>query len=171
MYDNIPLDNAEAQLQLELLKATMGLSYRWGCEDFDANSKQECKRRVEELCNVSFDADEPMDRQMFVLTDNICAMCWDEDAKELTCFPEYIFRLNYRLPKEIFSSFIEVPFENTTIPIPTKYHEMLTIEYGDYLSPVRGPASHNYPVYKEQEKMLFEKYREFGMEIPEIFRE
>lgn len=37
------------------------------------------------------------------------------------------------LRKEFFDNLIWVDFENTTMPIPQKYHEYLSIQYGDYM--------------------------------------
>ena len=36
------------------------------------------------------------------------------------------------IPKELFEAFIEVDFEGHKFPIPVRYHEYLTITYGDY---------------------------------------
>lgn len=35
--------------------------------------------------------------------------------------------------KEWYNSTIEMPFENTTLPVPIGYHEILTTEYGNYM--------------------------------------
>lgn len=35
--------------------------------------------------------------------------------------------------KEWYSSTVDMPFENTTLPVPVGYHEILTTEYGDYM--------------------------------------
>lgn len=37
------------------------------------------------------------------------------------------------IKKEFFEELIWVDFENTTMPIPKKYHEYLSIQYGDYM--------------------------------------
>ena len=98
-------------------------------------------------------------------------MYYDIQPKEVTYFLEFMLKPELRFPIEFFSSFIEVPFEYTTIPIPEKYHEILTLEYGDYMTPVRGAATHNYPFYKQLEEKLFNAYKEQGIEIPKYLKE
>lgn len=171
VYDNIPLNKEEEELHLHLLKATSVLSQLWNDEEMSPTERQTYLHQVEELCNISFNQEESLEQQMFVLTDNICSLYWEEKAKEVTYFPSFLTMPHLRYPIELFSNFIEVPFENIMIPIPTAYHEILTIEYGDYMTPVQGTSSHNYPFFKTQEEILFEKYESLGMEIPEEFRE
>lgn len=152
VYDNIPLNKNEEEMQLQLLQIAYTLSQRWNSDEMDMDKKMEYLHQVEELCHVSFNMETSLEQQMFVLTDNICAMYWEDDAEEVTYFPEFLFHRDVRFPKSLFTNIVEVPFENTTIPIPVAYDEILTIEYGDWKEPVRGTASHGYPVYKEQEK-------------------
>ena len=40
-------------------------------------------------------------------------------------------------------STIQLPFEDRSFPCPAGYHEVLTAQYGDYMTPVKDGASHN----------------------------
>lgn len=44
---------------------------------------------------------------------------------------------------EWFDSYIELPFENTTICCPSEYEKILERQYGDWRTPVRGGAAHS----------------------------
>lgn len=74
---------------------------------------------------------------------------------------------DYHIPVEAYRSWTMMPFEYTTIPVPDGYDYILKVKYGDnYMTPVRGGGSHDYPFYKKQEqalKSIIEK--EFGISI------
>ncbi len=171
VYDKFPLDKTEETIHFNLIKATFALSQLWNNEELPPEERQAYLHQIEELCNISFNQEESLEQQMFVLTDNICAMYWDQKAKEVTYFPDFLAAPHLRYPIEWYSKFINVPFENITIPIPAAYHEILTLQYGDYMTPVQGGSNHNYPFFKHQEEMLFEEFKRQGMEVPEQFRE
>lgn len=49
--------------------------------------------------------------------------------------------------KEWFKEAVRVPFEDTTIPVPTGYHEFLTALYGDYMQLPPVAKRVNHPAY------------------------
>ena len=58
--------------------------------------------------------------------------------------------------REWYDEVVWLPFENTVIPAPKNYHDSLIRLYGqNYMVPKRYEA-HDYPFYKEQEKILME---------------
>ena len=46
-----------------------------------------------------------------------------------------------------YHEFTRVPFEFMTIPVPVQYDHALTIQYGDYMKPVKGGAYHASAIY------------------------
>jgi lipopolysaccharide cholinephosphotransferase len=52
------------------------------------------------------------------------------------------FNPNLLFDKKLFASTIIMPFENISMPVPIGYDEILTIQYGDYMTPVREPTMH-----------------------------
>ena len=40
------------------------------------------------------------------------------------------------------SSYVDLPFENTTVPCPIDYEKVLTKQYGDWRTPVMNGAMH-----------------------------
>ena len=58
------------------------------------------------------------------------------------------------LPKEYYDEAVRIPFENTTIPVPARYNEMLGNRYGDYLIPKKIWNGHNYPYFEGQRENL-----------------
>ena len=60
-----------------------------------------------------------------------------------------------------------------TVPVPTGYEEILSTVYGDYMTPVKSPSLHDYPIYKSQWSAMEELFREKGItrSIPEFCRD
>jgi len=56
--------------------------------------------------------------------------------------------------KELYQKTIRIPFENTTIPVPAYYNQVLSKKYGNYCEVRKGCAGHNYPFFEGQKKDL-----------------
>lgn len=69
------------------------------------------------------------------------------------------------LPKEYYDETVRLPFENTTIPVPASYHQILKNRYGDYLEIHKVWNGHDYPFYEGQRKNL-QKVADF--KLPEF---
>ncbi len=44
--------------------------------------------------------------------------------------------------KQWYEETLYMPFENMLMPVPVGYHEILTKQYGDYMTPVKAPSLH-----------------------------
>ena len=62
----------------------------------------------------------------------------------------------YAYPKEWFSNYIMMPFEDLQVKLPVGYHEYLTYMYGDYmkLPPEENRVSNHYHYYSNSEEGL-----------------
>lgn len=67
--------------------------------------------------------------------------------------------------KELYQSIIRLPFEDTTIPVPTAYNTVLTSRYGNYLRMRKVWDGHDYPFFEGQmeeiEQLSGEKFPGF----------
>lgn len=78
--------------------------------------------------------------------------------------------------RDIFDDWMLLPFENTEIRVPVKYHEFLQTLYGpDYMTPVRGAAVHDYPYYKKQlgeglEELIEKVWHPYSFWAPDLDR-
>lgn len=66
-----------------------------------------------------------------------------------------------KFPKEWFSEQYGATFENSMIPIPSGYHELLYTIYGDYCHYTPKTGCHEYPYYARQLRQL----REYVSEV------
>lgn len=169
LYDNIPSDEDEFNLQLELLKIVYAFGRQYNTDELTEEEKIENLHQIEELCNVKFTDDKPIEKQLLTLANYLASLYWDIDTTEVGIIGRLLKDSNFRFKKEWVSSTVDVPFENTTIPIPIGFHEILTLRYQDYMTPVISP-SHDYPCYKNQEKTLFEHFDSLGIPVPDYLK-
>ncbi len=44
--------------------------------------------------------------------------------------------------RQLFEKTLYMPFEDMEIPVPAGYDEILRLNYGDYMTPVKAPSGH-----------------------------
>lgn len=66
----------------------------------------------------------------------------DESSSQIACVSFCMASVFYALDKKFFEKTLYVPFEDITMPVPGGYNEILTILYGDYMTPVKAPSMH-----------------------------
>lgn len=108
-------------------------------------------------------------RELRKLADNIFQIFPEEGARELTELRWLVLgklsNAHYR--KEWYDKIIYMPFEGFQMPVPVGYDEILRCMYGDYMTPVQGTASHDYPKFKKQLKII-EQWKQSVGETREI---
>ena len=77
----------------------------------------------------------------------------DESRKIGQIFP-WVLKGNKGEPKEYYDKIIELPFEDTTIPVPAYYHTILSGRYGNYNEIHKVWDGHTYPFFEGQKKDL-----------------
>lgn len=111
---------------------------------------------LEEMCHTEIDRNGNIFNQLLRLADRICQTYREEDSP-------YLSRVSLHneekelLRKDWYSDRIWMPFENITVPVPVGYDRILTSIYGDYMTPVRGAAAHDYPFYKKQQEEIADR--------------
>lgn len=161
--DIFPLDyisriKEEQELHLQLFHIVMGAVDTVTSSEMDANDIEEYLRGVEEVTKVKIDRNKPLKQALTSLAEKISSIFTDADADEVAGVWRLVYQKNFHFPKQWFDDLIEVPFETTTMPIPREYDKILRIKMGDnYMTPIKQ-ITHDYPFYKKQEDMIFEKY-------------
>ena len=93
-------------------------------------------------------------KELMLATDRLYAMYPAETAEEVALMVFWAEKGSHRYKRAMFDETVMVPFENTYLPAPARYDEVLRIEYGDYMQVHRDGSAHDYPLYKAQEEML-----------------
>lgn len=116
---------------------------------------------IEELCDTNLIRHQDsyaMRVQLYQLAEKLFCMFSESEADTLTrMMPDGLYgNSNMRLPKEYYDDMLWIPFENTMIPVPYAYDEMLRRRYGDYMKLVRDAGGHDYPFFEIQRQHLQE---------------
>lgn len=88
------------------------------------------------------------------LIDRIGAMYRPDESDAVSIIQDFTAGRFPATPINWIHPTIDVPFENTTIPVPNQYDCILRRKYGNYRTFLRGGSSHFYPFYKDQAKLL-----------------
>lgn len=170
--DYIPRNKQDEEIQLKLLVAANLLAQTWQSEHITEEEKMACLKELTELTGAQIREGIPVHQQLYQLSDSICALYHEEDSDEITLLCMLSARPHYRLPKQCYDYLIDMPFENTVIPVPEDYDRILKLRYGEnYMVPVKHWGTHDYPFFKKQEQQLKMYYENEKKEMPQCFAE
>lgn len=164
--DYIPRNKEEEEMQVELLNIVFSaeaLVKNGEVEEEDKEELDQLLQNIQELCRFEFQADRPIQYQLRELGEQLLGLYSEEDSDTLTSMTDFASGWDYRVPKEDYDSVIMMPFEKIKVPVPVGYDTILTIKYGEYMTPVKVGGGHDYPFYEEQEQMLKEVLDEHGL--------
>lgn len=160
VVENLPRDKKCEQEQIDAVKLISAIYYlrcdlknkEEGSDEYQELSRieKEALGKIQKLAKISFPEWNPTDQELFILEDEIVSLYGDEDSDYLTHYTCLANGKDYYIPKEVYSTAIEMPFENTTIPVPIGYDYLLRKKYGDdYMTPINIGAGHDYPFYNK----------------------
>lgn len=169
--DRIPQNNADEKIQVNLCHIAHTLCLNWDIPENDIQwadkSKWEYLEEIEQLSGYRFDRQRPIKEQLYFLGDRIAAMYYDVESNIITNVPWLYTDPHYRIPRTCFDKVIEIPFENTVLPVLEDYDLLCKLSYGDnYMTPVKE-YQHDY--LKKQIEYLREIFKKRGEELPKTF--
>lgn len=162
--DELPTDQEEEDRYFDLVRYLLTLIDeirldKEGVLPVDAAELESHIRRLEELCQVSFDRSRPVKQQLYEFFEKeVSPKYAGTGAKELTSLSWWRKNRNCRVPRECYADGIKIPFENTDIVVPVGYEDLLRRKYGaGWMIPVRAGGAHEYPSYEDQQAYLDEE--------------
>ncbi len=160
--DIFPLDRLYKDDNKEQERVRRGKAVRKAFElirsqGIDAEETRSALAGIERDNHVILHRKGNIQRELVLLFEKIGMECRDEDYDYLAVAYAWIFDNYGKCPRYLYEDRIEVPFENTTIMVSSKYDELLTIYYSDYMTVRRSGGAHGYPVFGSQEKILKDK--------------
>lgn len=160
VQDYIPRNKEDHDLRNQMFDIVAGTARLMEKGEIEEEDMKDNIAAIEEMCNYQFDNETSMIGQLYYLADRISAMYTREEADYVAVVRHRMHGGEYPIKKEIYDDIIRVPFEKMTIPIPRDFHSNLVMHYGEeYMVPRIGVgAGHDYPVYKEQERAVIEKF-------------
>ena len=117
---------------------------------------------IERKNKVNLKKNSSLPHSLLLLSERIYMSFSMDEAEHVALMPYWVSKHNHKYPKSLFTDTILLRFENTFLPAPAIYDEVLRIEYGEYMEIHKDGGVHEYPVYKEQEEI----YRRVKGEYP-----
>ncbi|MBQ0027009.1 MAG: LicD family protein [Lachnospiraceae bacterium] len=162
--DYVSRDPQRAKEIYEKYYFMMNVLTHW--ENYSANGILEEKiARIERELNTSISRDEGLYNTVWKLSETLISSTEEKDADYVTNFFIKCLRENgLNIKKENYDAIQMHKFEFFEVPVPAGYDEVLTVMYGDYMTPVKRYYSHDYPFYKEQAAELERMLKESGID-------
>lgn len=149
--DNITEDKDRLDKQISGLRFLLKMVQSIPEEAPYSDDVLELMRKVENTFGIPIDYNNRLRHELKKIYDIVCAIYQNEKTEEVCSMIDFDEGWDYHAKREWYEDICELPFENTTIPVPAGYDGLLRIKYGkDYMTPRNVGSSHNYPFYKSQ---------------------
>lgn len=119
-------------------------------KDDDSDNQREKISQLEERFNCHINENENIIHQINLAIEKRMSQYPEEKATLVTHIPDWIKKRNTEYSKDIFDNLVYMKFENTCVPVSSKYEEQLKVQYGEYIEMVKGFAGHDFPYFIDQ---------------------
>ena len=155
--DYIPRKKEDEKRQCQLINIVRGTLQNMTLEAPTDPQVLSAVKDIQKLCRVKFDRTVPLKTQLARLVDKLSAMYKANEADDVGFIVDLANGKDYHIKKEAYAEMIMMPFENIMIPVPVGYDAILKVKYGEnYMTPIRGASSHEYPFYRKQQRNVAE---------------
>lgn len=111
---------------------------------------------IEKMSGEQIIRTNPLQHELKLIVDKLSQWGNASNSDAMCHMIPYALAGDYRVSLDCYDESIEMPFFDITIPVPVKYGEILTAEYGaNYMTPLIGHnQGHEYPFYRKQREAL-----------------
>lgn len=110
---------------------------------------------IQQTFHVTFNPRNRLFHELKKLVDILSSKYTANESCEVCSMIDLAGGWDYHVPIDCYKDITDMPFENTTIPVPIGYDTILKIKYGEgYMTPLNTGSSHDYPFYAKQEQAL-----------------
>lgn len=126
----------------------------------DEKSFYDRLHKIEELLEIRFEmiSDKPLSLQIMETCDAFCATYKRYECDSLVSLPYFIRDGIHVFDDRLYQEYIEMPFENSYMPVPPGYDTIMRSYFGNYMRPIHVFTGHEYPWYSSIELEIREKY-------------
>ncbi len=103
--------------------------------------------------------------KLFELAEGLMQKVKEEDAERIGQIFPWVLKGGEGYPKDFFDKIVRLPFENTDIPVPVGYFDLLTVHYGNIFEVRKTWTGHDYPFFEGQKR---EFVRSANVMLPEF---
>ena len=158
VLDYVSRDEVAEKERDTLAMHTIAIADMIGEGRLDGLMREHELQKIEMECDIKISrelSDVEQKRLLYGVVELIFSRFTDEESDQLSqLFPHGLRNPNFRFSKECYETAIELPYENTRIPVPIQYCKMLKNRYGNYMELVRNAGGHDYPFFELQKKQL-----------------
>ena len=158
VLDYVSRDKEAERKRDELALHTIAAADMIGEGKMRPKAMEQVLKNLEQICKIQISRNlstTEMRRELYGVVELLFGWFKEEEADELTqLFPFGLKPDGFRISKKCYEQALELPYENTRIPVPLQYCEMLERKYGDYMRLVRDAGGHDYPFFEAQKKQL-----------------
>ena len=150
-------DNPEDEEYRKNLLRMLGLVMYYGLQKgVNGKAFQQKLKKIENLLQIHLDREKPIIPQIYRVFNKVCQEFNGSGGEEVALLQYHIHKQNrYAYPKSLFQKTKEILFCGLELPAPEDFDKVLQLTYGDYKKVVRGTAEHEYPFFKEWEKIFW----------------
>lgn len=153
--DYIPSDKNVMNEQLQEIELVLSAASSLPEDKAVTLEQMNLVENIQKTFNVTFNPDNRLFHELKKLVDILCSKYTASSSHEVCSMIDLAGGWDYHVPIECYQNTIDMPFENTTIPVPAGYDTILKIKYGEnYMTPMNVGSSHDYPFYSKQEQAL-----------------
>ena len=153
--DYIPSDKNVMNEQLQEIELVLSAASSLPEDKAVTPEQMNLVENIQKTFHVIFNPDNRLFHELKKLVDILCSKYTASRSHEVCSMIDLAGGWDYHVPIECYQNTIDMPFENTTIPVPAGYDIILKIKYGEnYMTPMNGGGSHDYPFYSKQEQAL-----------------
>lgn len=148
ILDNPPADNAENDIVSAMFEIVYGLCYD---EKISVESIEKALSFLEECFNLRLNTDDytQIKKIMLTIAQELMASYDQNETGDLLKLDGGGYSLK-RYKTEWFKDMLWMPFENTYVPVPIGYEDVMAKNFGSgYMNVVMGGGMHDYPGFKE----------------------
>lgn len=109
---------------------------------------------LEQLSGFQIDRQKSIPNQLLRAANHVCRRYNKKKMDTISMLAE---EKSFYLKSEWYRTTEYLDFENVMLPCPGNYEAVLTALYGEWRTPVRNMASHDYPFYNKQTSVLREE--------------
>lgn len=157
VLDYVAPEPEDERKRLEITRIVSSAAAGINAENQNSQEVKELLARIEDMLNVKFTNDKPIDWQLRILKQDLYSMYTGNPKSGYVALMSYWMDCgNHKYPISCFSETAYLPFENMMMPVPACYNQVLSIEYGNYMKIRQSGGVHGYPFYTGMRKQLFE---------------
>lgn len=153
--DGVPDDPEERMLLCDIVRVLVMTKDHMS--EWDYKTQDNYYNLIEEACNVKLNRDSSLTVQLVELINIISQSYSVNECNQLANICWWATGvINEPVSVAVYSDVTYLPFENIDVPVPYEYTDAVKAIYGDdYMKPIRGTATHQYPFYQKQKRAIY----------------